>query len=106
MTLGNSLIITPIGQHFAFTSEQIAEATTKLLDSSKSELALSTAADFCTLIDTIAEVHKCKLIHRDIKHANFFKHNNDVSKLPSIFHRSFFCNCTITHLFILVGVFE
>lgn len=102
------LIITPVGEHFACTSEQITEATTKLLGSSKSELALSTAADFCALIDIIAEVHKCKLIHRDIKHTNFFKHkySNDVSKLPSIFHQSFFCNCNNTHLFILVGVFE
>lgn len=90
----DALIVTPVGIHFACTCEQIGEVVKGF---SKSNLALSTAADFCSLIDIIAEVHKCGLIHRDIKQSNFFRYDNQVSTILSL---------SISYLFIFAGFFE
>jgi hypothetical protein len=105
-----------IGQHFACTCEQIGEATRRhFLNASpksaydKRTFNISTASDFCSLIDIITKVHKLGLIHRDIKHGNFFKYNNQVCELPSFFFLFLFFYFHIyntTHQFMLAGIFE
>jgi tRNA A-37 threonylcarbamoyl transferase component Bud32 len=75
-----SIILEPIGQHFAYQMDDIHEVTfLQLMDrSNETQLALPTANDFCMLLDIIAAIHKANIVHRDIKPSNFFKHNNQV----------------------------
>lgn len=75
-----ALLLQPVGRHFASRPEEIQETRFAQLvgqeDSTK--YALSTAREFCLLVDIIAQIHGLGLIHRDIKPSNFFAWEDEV----------------------------